>query len=88
MPAAACFFNEFLATFILIIVVFAVTDSRNGPPPAGMLPLVMFLLLFGLGAAWGMQTAYALNPARDFGPRLMTAMVGYGTAGDFWWLVV
>lgn len=62
-------------------MIFAVTDKRNGPPPAGMLPLVVFILILGLGAGWGMQTAYAINPARDLGPRIMTAMVGYGRAG-------
>jgi aquaglyceroporin related protein, other eukaryote len=83
MPAANCFFDEFLGTFILILVVFAVTDKRNGPPPPGMLPLVIFLLVLGLGAGWGMQTGYAINPARDLGPRIMTAMVGYGHEGMF-----
>ncbi|KZV70263.1 aquaporin [Peniophora sp. CONT] len=78
LPSAACFFDEFLGTFILVVVVFAVTDKHNGPPPAGLLPLVIFLLILGLGAGWGMQTAYAINPARDLGPRIMTAMVGYG----------
>ncbi|VDC04671.1 unnamed protein product [Peniophora sp. CBMAI 1063] len=80
LPAAACFFDEVLGTFILVVVVFAVTDKRNGPPPAGLLPLVIFILILGLGAGWGMQTAYAINPARDLGPRIMTAMVGYGRA--------
>lgn len=64
MPSAACFFDEFLGTFILVVVVFAVTDKHNGPPPAGLLPLVIFLLVLGLGAGWGMQTGYAINPAR------------------------
>ena len=64
MPSAACFFDEFLGTFILVVVVFAVIDKHNGPPPAGMLPLVIFLLVLGLGAGWDMQTGYAINPAR------------------------
>jgi len=78
MPAANCFFDEFLGTFLLLIVVWAVTDPRNGPPPSGLVPLVIFFLILGIGAAFGMQTGYAINPARDFGPRLMTSMVGYG----------
>ncbi|KAI0030976.1 aquaporin [Vararia minispora EC-137] len=94
MPAAACFFDEFLGTFILVLIVFAVTDKRNGPPPPGMLPLVIFLLVLGLGAAFGMQTGYAINPARDLGPRIMTAIVGYGSApfnyrSQYWlWCIV
>ncbi|KAI0260324.1 aquaporin [Gloeopeniophorella convolvens] len=78
MPASSCFFDEFLGAAILMIVVFAVTDQRNGPPPAGMLPLVIFFVVLGIGASFGMQTGYAINPARDLGPRIMTAMVGYG----------
>ncbi|TFY75326.1 hypothetical protein EWM64_g8688 [Hericium alpestre] len=81
MPAANSFFDEFVGTMTLILVVFAVTDQRNGPPPAGMVPLVIFILILGIGAAFGMQTGYAINPARDLGPRIMTAMMGYGKAG-------
>ena len=53
MPSAACFFDEFLGTFILVVVVFAVIDKHNGPPPAGMLPLVIFLLVLGLWLGGG-----------------------------------
>ena len=81
MTAANCFFDEFLGTFILVLVVFAVIDKRNMPPPNGLLPLVVFIVVLGLGAGWGMQTGYAINPARDLGPRIMTAMVGYGREG-------
>jgi len=78
MPAANCFFDEFLGTFVLLLVVFAITDKRNGPPPAGLVPLVVFIAILGIGVAFGMQTGFAINPARDLGPRIMTAMVGYG----------
>jgi aquaglyceroporin related protein len=78
MPSANCFFDEFLGTFLLLVVIWAVTDSRNGPPPSGLVPLVVFFAILGIGATFGMQTGYAVNPARDLGPRLMTFMVGYG----------
>ncbi|KAG9103286.1 hypothetical protein FRC07_010032, partial [Ceratobasidium sp. 392] len=71
-------FPEFLATALLLIVVCAVTDKRNGPPPAGMLPLALFITVFGIGTCFGMQSSYAINPARDLGPRLMCWMAGYG----------
>ena len=64
-----------------MIGILASTDKGNGPPPAGLLPLSLFILVLGLGAAMGMNTSYALNPARDLGPRILTAMVGYGRAG-------
>ncbi|KAG6908264.1 hypothetical protein DXG01_005529 [Tephrocybe rancida] len=80
MTQVSCFFSEFLATATMIIVVLATTDQGNSPPPNGLLPLTLFILILGIGAALGMQTGYALNPARDLGPRLLTSMVGYGRA--------
>lgn len=77
MSNVSCFFEEFMATAVLLMVVLAVTDKKNGPPPPGLVPLVFFILVLGIGAAIGMQTGYAINPARDLGPRLFTAMV-YG----------
>ena len=45
----------------------------------GLNPLILCFLIFGIGAALGSQTAYAINPARDLGPRLMLWCRGYGT---------
>jgi aquaglyceroporin related protein len=78
VSTAACLFTEFLGTAILAFMVLAATDNNNNAPPKGLLPLTLFLVLFGLGAALGMQTSYAFNPARDFGPRLLLTMAGYG----------
>ncbi|KAF8892960.1 aquaporin-like protein [Infundibulicybe gibba] len=80
MTAVSCFFSEFLATAVMMIVVLAMSDSRNMPPPNGLAPLVVFFLILGIGMSLGMQTSYALNPARDLGPRILTSMVGYGKA--------
>ena len=44
------------------MVLFAVLDKRNGPPPAGLVPLVLFILFIGLGACLGMNTAFGVNP--------------------------
>ncbi|PPQ86413.1 hypothetical protein CVT25_003535, partial [Psilocybe cyanescens] len=79
MTAVSCFFSEFLGTAVLAFVIMAATDkNNNAAPPRGLLPLVLFLTLLGLGASLGMQTAFSFNPARDFGPRLFLSMVGYG----------
>lgn len=80
MTNVSCFFSEFLATAVLLILVFAMTDKKNIPPPNGLAPLLLFLLILGIGAALGMETGYAINPARDLGPRILTSMVGYGKA--------
>ncbi|KAG8892329.1 hypothetical protein FRB99_002799 [Tulasnella sp. 403] len=80
MTAVSSFFSEFLGTAILLIVVFAITDTRNIPPPAGLVPVAIFLTIAGIGIALGMETSYAINPARDLGPRMMTAIF-YGREG-------
>lgn len=73
----SAFYNEFFASGILLIVILAIGDSSNTPPPDGLAPLVLLWLVWGLGACLGWQTAYAVNPARDLGPRLMLYVVGY-----------
>lgn len=73
----SAFYNEFFASTILLVVILAIGDSSNTPPPDGLAPLVLLWLVWGLGACLGWQTAYAVNPARDLGPRIMLWMVGY-----------
>ncbi|PCH34310.1 aquaporin [Wolfiporia cocos MD-104 SS10] len=78
MTNVSCFFDEVISSAALMLIVCALTDKNNGPPPSGLVPLALFLALLGIGTALGMQTRYAINPARDLGPRILTAMVGYG----------
>lgn len=81
LPIASMFFSEFIGSAILMFVIFALKDESN--IGAGKLfPLGLFFLMFGLGACFGFETGYALNFARDFGPRLMTYALGYG--GEVW----
>jgi len=77
MTSVSCFFSEFIATAVFLMAVLAVTDKKNGPPPAGLAPLALFITMLGIGISLGMETSFAINPARDFGPRIFTAMV-YG----------
>ncbi|OAL52307.1 aquaporin [Pyrenochaeta sp. DS3sAY3a] len=78
------FFSEFIASALLMFVIFALKDpSNNGVPKSDKwFPLCLFFLIFGLGSCFGWQTGYAINLARDFGPRLMSYAVGYG--GEVW----
>ncbi|KAG6334700.1 hypothetical protein ID866_4399 [Astraeus odoratus] len=78
MSSVSCFFSEFLGSAMLIIGIFAATDRRNAGPPPGLPPLTIFLTLLGIANSLGMETGAAVNPARDLGPRILTAMVGYG----------
>ncbi|KAJ5975513.1 hypothetical protein N7481_009220 [Penicillium waksmanii] len=82
-------FSEVLGSAVLMFGAFSISDPRNAqrfPAPQ----LSMFLLLLSIGAALGWQTGYALNPARDFGPRLFSAIL-YGrevfSAAGYYFLV-
>jgi glycerol uptake facilitator-like aquaporin len=64
----------------------------NGNLGAGNLtPLGLFFVIFGIGACFGWETGYAINLARDFGPRLMSYCLGYGPqvfeAGNYYFWV-
>ncbi|KAF2099448.1 aquaporin [Rhizodiscina lignyota] len=88
------FFSEFIASTILMFVIFALKDeSNNGASKGGgnWFPLGLFFLIFGLGACFGWETGYAINFARDFGPRLMSFALGYGhevwsAGGYYFWI--
>ncbi|KAI6114371.1 major intrinsic protein superfamily membrane channel protein [Pisolithus sp. B1] len=53
-------------------------SERNEPIPVWLVPATVFIALLGISLALGMDTGFAVNPARDLGPRILTAMVGYG----------
>ncbi|GAW03358.1 aquaporin 4 [Lentinula edodes] len=79
MTNASAFFSEFLGTALLVFIVFAATDPRNAIPSAAI-PFILFTVLLGIALCLGMETGFAVNPARDLGPRLLTSIVGYGGA--------
>jgi glycerol uptake facilitator protein len=74
------FRDQIIGTAILLFLVLAVTDLRNNSPLANMAPVVVGLIVVAIGMAWGTNAGYAINPARDFGPRLASYFTGYGTA--------
>lgn len=73
------FYSEFLATAMLVLGVFAITDSRNRPAGPYGAPFAFAFLIMAIGMALGYNTGYAINPARDFGPRLFTSLAGWGS---------
>ena len=74
------FFDQVVGTAILVFVIFALVNARNNPPLANLAPFTIGLLVVGIGMAWGANAGYAINPARDFGPRLASFITGYETA--------
>jgi glycerol uptake facilitator protein len=73
--------DQIIGTAILLFIVAALVDARNkSAPAANMAPFVIGLLVVGIGMAWGTDAGYAINPARDFGPRLASFFTGYSTA--------
>jgi len=83
--------DQIVGTALLVAVIFALGDRRNSPPAPAIAPVVVGLLVVAIGVAFGFNAGYAINPARDFGPRLFTAVAGWGagvfTAGHTWWWV-
>jgi MIP family channel proteins len=85
------FIDQVVGTALLVGVIFGITDARNAPAPPGLTPVVVGLLVILIGVTFGFNSGYAINPARDFGPRLFTAIAGWGAevfrAGNAWWWV-
>ncbi len=74
------FCSEFVGTALLVGLIFALVDKRNQPVQANLNPLIIGFLFVAIGASFGLNTGYAINPARDFGPRLWIAIVSGGAS--------
>src|SRR5277367_6221542 len=79
---------EIMGTAALVFGVLAIPSSANLSEPGwatGFGPLVVGLLVFAIGLSLGGPTGYAINPARDFGPRLAHAILPIaGKGGSDW----
>lgn len=80
MPSVG-FFDQVLGTALLLFLVLAVTDELNTPPGANLAPVAVGLIVVAIGMAFGALHGYAINPARDFGPRLLTVVAGFKNNG-------
>ena len=76
------FRDQIIGTAILLFLIFAITDARNTSPLANLAPLIIGLLVVGIGMAFGTDAGYAINPARDFGPRLGVVPDRFSTRGE------
>jgi glycerol uptake facilitator protein len=74
------FRDQVIGTAILLFLIMAIVDVNNTPPGANLAPFIIGLLIVAIGMAWGTDAGYAINPARDFGPRFASFITGYGGA--------
>ncbi|MEO6809652.1 MAG: MIP family channel protein [Isosphaeraceae bacterium] len=86
-------FSEFLGTAILMAGIRALTDPRNTEPARGLQPILIGVVVWSIGLSLGGLTGYAINPARDLGPRLASSVLGWGSAvfqshNNYFWVPI
>lgn len=86
------FLDQVVATALLLLCICAITDSRNLAPTSNLGPLAIGSIVFMIGLGFGSNCGYAINPARDFSPRLFTWCAGWGNQvflvpNNTWYLI-
>ncbi|KAG9354282.1 hypothetical protein JZ751_012406, partial [Albula glossodonta] len=85
------FFDQMIGTAALIVCILAIVDPYNNPIPRGLEAFTVGFVVLVIGLSMGFNSGYAVNPARDLGPRLFTALAGWGTevftAKSYWFYV-
>jgi glycerol uptake facilitator protein len=84
-------FDQIIGTAFLLGLVLAITDPDNLPIPMWFQPVLIGLVVVAIGISWGGMHGYAINPARDLGPRLFTLVAGFrnvGFDGPAWWVPI
>ncbi|XP_064472817.1 aquaporin-9-like [Ornithodoros turicata] len=74
-----CFFDQVISTGVLTLTVAAIVDERNFHVPKPLLPLMFGILIIAEIFAFSYNCMAPLNPARDIGPRIFTAIAGWGS---------
>lgn len=88
------FFDQVVGTFLLVFLIYALLDSRNSfAHLKGMFAFMVGLIVVAVGISFGTDAGYAINPARDFGPRLFAWFAGWGPnafpgPGFYWWIPI
>lgn len=89
--------DQVVGTAILVALIAALIDSRNQSPLSNLAPFLIGLVVVAIGLSIGTNAGYAINPARDLGPRVFTWLAGWGDlafpgAGawfdDYWWIPI
>ncbi|MGB9031219.1 MAG: MIP/aquaporin family protein [Acidobacteriaceae bacterium] len=88
------FGDEIILTAFLVFGIFAITEQYNEMAPgANSGALIIGFLVAVIGASMGYLESWAINPARDFGPRLFAFVAGWGSSafpspGSYWWVPI
>lgn len=89
--------DQIVGTAILVGLIAAVIDTRNTAAGANLGPFIIGLIVVVIGMSYGTNAGYAINPARDFGPRLLAFFAGWGETalpGNgpwfswYWWIPI
>ena len=89
--------DQIVGTAILVTFIAALIDHRNQAPAGNIAPLLMGFVIVAIGFTYGTNAGYALNPARDFAPRVLAYLLGwgklalsgdYGAASQYWWIPI
>ena len=86
--------DQIILTAFLLFGIFAITEQYNEMAPgANSGALMIGLLVATIGASMGYLEAWAINPARDFGPRLFAFFAGWGRSAlpapdNYWWVPI
>ncbi|MGO1297706.1 MAG: MIP/aquaporin family protein [Vibrio sp.] len=74
------FFVEFTITAVLMFAILALGDEHNGAPRGPVAPLLIGIVIAVIGGSLGPLTGFAMNPARDFSPKLFAYLAGWDYA--------
>jgi glycerol uptake facilitator len=89
--------DQIVGTALLMGVLLAIIDELGTPVRANLAPYIVGLLVGGIGASFGANAGYAINPARDFGPRVFADIAGwgkfalpgdYGNVNSYFWIPI
>jgi glycerol uptake facilitator protein len=91
------FFDEVIGTAFLLGFILACIDEYNAPVKSNMAPLIIGFIVVAIGISYGANSGYAINPARDLGPRLWAWIAGwksiampgdYGNVNTYFWIPI
>jgi glycerol uptake facilitator protein len=73
--------DQVIGTALLVGLILAITEVKNPFTTSALQPLMIGLVVVAIGVSWGGMHGYAINPARDLGPRLFTLVAGFKNTG-------